>query len=118
MLYKYLRAARVDVLTGLEVRFTQANALNDPFELRPRFESLIAEAELLANLPATPIDFDPILREAYGMLPAEQRSLLPYETAANCFRSFMDTDQGRSAVSEGLLWFLRFNGSRKHSALV
>lgn len=109
MLYKYLRPERVDVLKRLEVRFTQADALNDPFELRPRFESLIAEADVLASLSATPIDFEPILRQAYGMLLAEQRSLLPYEDAAHALKSFMDTDQGRSAVSEGLSWFVRFN---------
>jgi hypothetical protein len=43
------------------------------------------------------------------MLPEEQRSLLPYEAAADAFKSFMETDQSRSAVSEGLLRFLRFN---------
>jgi hypothetical protein len=48
-LYKYLRPERADVLKSLEIRFTQPNALNDPFELRPRFESLIPEAEVLSN---------------------------------------------------------------------
>jgi hypothetical protein len=109
MLYKYLRPARVDVLRKLEIRFTQPDALNDPFELRPRFESLISEAEALASFSATPIDFDPILRQAYSMLPEQQRSLLRYEDAAASFKSFMETDQGRSAVSAGLLWFLRFS---------
>ena len=109
MLYKYVRPERLDIIKGLEVRFTPANALNDPFELRPRFEALVAEADLLANLSSTPIDFDPILRQAYGMLAPEQRALLPFEDAAGAFRSFMETDQGRSAVSEGLSWFLGFN---------
>jgi Protein of unknown function (DUF2971) len=109
MLYKYLRPERVDVLRKLEIRFTQPDALNDPFELRPRFESLISEVEALAICSATPIDFDPILRQAYSMLPEQQRSLLGYEDAAASFKSFMETDQGRSAVSAGLLWFLRFN---------
>jgi len=109
MLYKYLRPVRVDVLNKLEIRFTQPNALNDPFELRPRFESLIREAEVLASYSATPVDFDPILRQAYSMIPEESRSLLPYEEAAASFKSFMETDQGRSAVAAGLLCFLRFN---------
>lgn len=43
------------------------------------------------------------------MLPEEQRSLLPYEAAVDAFKSFMETDQSRSAVSEALLRFLRFN---------
>jgi hypothetical protein len=109
MLYKYLRPDRVDVLEKLEVRFTQPNALNDPFELRPRFESLIREAAALASYSASPMDLDPILHQAYSMIREEQRSLLPYEHAAASFKSFMETDEGRSAVSAGLSWFLQFN---------
>lgn len=109
VLYKFLQPERVDVLDRLEVRFTQANALNDPFDLRPRFKSLIAEADILASLSSTPIDFDPILRQAYSMLPEQQQSVLPYEDAANAFKSFLGTERGRSAISEGLSWFLRFN---------
>jgi len=107
MLFKYLRPERVDVIEKLEIRFTQPDALNDPFELRPRFESLIPEAEVLAHYSATPVDFEPMLRQAYAMLPDEHRSRLAYEDAASAFRSFMDTERGRSAVSAGLLTFLR-----------
>jgi hypothetical protein len=32
MLFKYLSPARIDVLEGLSIRFTQPSALNDPFE--------------------------------------------------------------------------------------
>jgi hypothetical protein len=109
MLYKYLRPKCVDVLRNLQIRFTQPNALNDPFELRPRFEAIISEAEALASCSATPTDFDPILRQAYSMLTEQQRSLLSYEDTAGLFKSFMETDQGRSALSAGLSWFLRFN---------
>lgn len=34
-LYKYLSPSRIDVLQGLRIRFTQASALNDPFESLP-----------------------------------------------------------------------------------
>src|SRR5712692_1690102 len=98
MLFKYLRPERIDVIEKLEIRFTQPDALNDPFELLPRFESLIPEAETLAHYSATPVDFEAILHQAYAMLPDEYRSRLSYEDAQRAFRSFMDTDQGRSAV--------------------
>src|ERR1035438_8493458 len=107
MLFKYLRPERVDVIERLEIRSTQPSALNDPFELRPRFESLIPEAETLAHFQTTPADFEPILRQAYAMLPTEYRSRLSLEDAAEVFRLFMDSDQGRTAVSAGLLMFLR-----------
>ncbi len=41
------------------------------------------------------------------MLTDEHRSRVAYEDAASAFRSFMDTEMGRAAVSEGLLMFLR-----------
>lgn len=37
MLFKYLPAARFDVIQSLKIRFTQASSLNDPFELRQLF---------------------------------------------------------------------------------
>ena len=35
MLFEYIRAERIDVIRNLEIRFTQPDALNDPFELQP-----------------------------------------------------------------------------------
>jgi hypothetical protein len=35
MLYKYLSKDRVDVLQNLKIRFSQPQALNDPFESLP-----------------------------------------------------------------------------------
>ncbi|WP_313308866.1 DUF2971 domain-containing protein [Stutzerimonas nitrititolerans] len=35
MIYKYLSNERVDVITNLKIRFTQPQALNDPFESQP-----------------------------------------------------------------------------------
>ncbi|GAA4916794.1 DUF2971 domain-containing protein [Mucilaginibacter defluvii] len=38
ILYKYLSPERIDVLNNLEIRFTQVEALNDPFEGNPNFK--------------------------------------------------------------------------------
>jgi len=35
IVYKYIKRDRVDALEGGQLRFTQANALNDPFEVNP-----------------------------------------------------------------------------------
>ena len=35
MIYKYVVPDRIDVLENSLIRFTQANALNDPFEVDP-----------------------------------------------------------------------------------
>ena len=37
ILYKYFPAERIDILENLQIRFTQPNAMNDPFEARPDF---------------------------------------------------------------------------------
>ena len=38
--YKYLPPERIDILQNRLIRFTQPNALNDPFEARPNFHAL------------------------------------------------------------------------------
>ena len=98
-LYKYLRPDRIDVITNLELRFTQPGALNDPFELRPQFQSLISEAQLLAGLAQAPLDLGPRLREAYDMLPAAERGQIPFETAATLINTFLSTQEMRAMVS-------------------
>ena len=39
--YKYVSAERIDILQNRLIRFTQPNALNDPFEARPNFHATI-----------------------------------------------------------------------------
>ncbi len=39
VLYKYVSAERIDILQNRLIRFTQPNAMNDPFEARPYFEA-------------------------------------------------------------------------------
>ena len=45
-LYKYLSPERIDVLQNKQIRFTQPEALNDPFELKPLFEELLPESAI------------------------------------------------------------------------
>ncbi len=39
ILYKYVSAERINILQNRLIRFTQPNALNDPFEARPNFHA-------------------------------------------------------------------------------
>ncbi len=106
-LFKYVHPDRLDVLRDRQLRFTQPGALNDPFELRPRFESLISESEGLKGLAATPNDFEPMLRHAYSMLSEEQRSLLPYERAVAFFNAVVSTPEAKASISTSLVEYLR-----------
>jgi hypothetical protein len=106
-IFKYIRPERIDVIENLEIRFTQPDALNDPFELRPHFDSLVAEADVLANLPQTPVDLRPMVAEAYSMLSEEQRAMLPLDAATQWIEAFMATDDAREANAQGLRLFLQ-----------
>ncbi len=106
-LFKYIRPERIDVIENLEIRFTQPDALNDPFELHPHFESIIAEADVLANLPETPVDLRPMVAQAYAMLSEAQRDMLPLDAAMQAVEAFMATDEARDATAQGLQIFLR-----------
>lgn len=46
-LYKYLSHERYEFLVNREIRFTQPNALNDPFEFRPHISSFGDPSEVL-----------------------------------------------------------------------
>lgn len=106
-LFKYIRPERIEVIKNLEIRFTQPDALNDPFELRPHFNSLVAEADVLANLPQTPVDLRPMVAQAYSMLPEEQRARLPLDAAMQAIEAFMATADAREATAQGLQFFLQ-----------
>ena len=41
--YKYVSVERIDILQNRLIRFTQPNAMNDPFEAKPHFYKLGAE---------------------------------------------------------------------------
>lgn len=106
-LFKYICSDRIDVIENLEIRFTQPDALNDPFELRPHFESIVAEADVLANLPDTPVDLRPMVAQAYAMLPEAYRAMLPIGAAMQAVEAFMASDDARNATAQGLEIFLR-----------
>lgn len=106
-LFKYIRPERIDVIENLEIRFTQPDALNDPFELRPHFESIVAEADVLANFSETPADLRPMVAQAYSMLSEDQRAMLPLDAAMQAVEAFMGTDDAREATAQGLQLFLR-----------
>jgi hypothetical protein len=106
-LFKYIRPERIDMIENLEIRFTQPDALNDPFELHPHFESIVAEADVLANLPQTPVDLRPMVAQAYAMLPDAYRANLPLDKAMLAIEAFMATDDNRDATAKGLEIFLR-----------
>lgn len=101
-LYKYLHPARVEVLENLQVRFTQPGALNDPFELKPRFETLISQAELLASMPKEPVDLRSMIELAYSLLPPESKTTISLEFATQKLEEFMASDEARQATASAL----------------
>lgn len=52
ILYKYLQAARLDILENRTIRFTQPSDLNDPFECRPNLVSIASGEEIKSQWEA------------------------------------------------------------------
>jgi hypothetical protein len=78
-LYKFVPAARVEILeTGL-IRFTQPSALNDPFEFRPLFERLVSESDLQETLGSSRELLEDEVRKKFATLPPEQQQQFPVE---------------------------------------
>ena len=101
-LYKYLRPERVHVLRDRELRFTQASAMNDPFELNPYFETVVTRADIEEAFEANPPDITENLRQMYDGLPAEQKQIMPFETVLLLSRAMMQGDNGQRLVAEAL----------------
>lgn len=89
-LYKYVPAARIDILQNLNIRFTQPSALNDPFEFNLLFTESISTQEL-RNFYST-MDFDEVRKQAIEDLPDYQRAIfnnLPKESVNRFLETFL-----------------------------
>lgn len=75
--YKYLSPERIQVIENATLRATQANALNDPFELKPFFSTILERADLEQGVRERSF-FDGALKDAYMKQPASLRAKLPW----------------------------------------
>jgi len=99
-LYKYLQKERIDVLQNREIRFTQAAALNDPFEINPYLDTLVRRSTLTARFAATPPDPTPNLIEWYSHLPPEQKKRLPLDDVLRAAKEWMSSAEGKRQLEE------------------
>lgn len=76
-IYKYLAPERMQVLENATLRATQANALNDPFELKPFFNTILEKADLEQRVREKTF-FERELKDAYMKQPAALRAKLPW----------------------------------------
>jgi hypothetical protein len=68
ILYKYLPAARLDVLEHKRIRFTQPGDFNDPFEFRPQIQEVVSDKQVQSYVEA---NYEKLLEEElakYGAL--------------------------------------------------
>jgi hypothetical protein len=102
-LYKYVVPDRVDIFKNKVIRFTQPNALNDPFEMQPYFEWVAGENFFLERCDLTQI-IEYSLRETYAELPTKHRASQSFEE----FRRFIYAQPQklqstiRSAINQAL----------------
>lgn len=100
MLYKYVASDRVDVLERQRIRFTQPVALNDPFELRPYFETVIEESYLVNQLRTGPIDIAPELAAAYKQLAPHLKATMSLDQFLSLVKGLLGTEEGQRQVRE------------------
>jgi len=75
ILYKYLSEERLSILDDGLVRFTQPQAFNDPFELKPYLKSLASESVITDELNE---QFESIFKEEYSKLPPATKNNISY----------------------------------------
>lgn len=85
-LYKFVPSARVDILRDLCVRFTQPDALNDPFELSPMFDRLMSDGAMEHMLEQSKVLIEAALRNHYEKLSVEQKSNLSIDMVLSFVR--------------------------------
>jgi Protein of unknown function (DUF2971) len=79
-LYKYVHPERLDVLRNSKIRFSQAAALNDPFELRPSLADVLSKIDWERALELNENLLRASLGEAYDKLEPHRRPALQRET--------------------------------------
>lgn len=87
-LYKYANFDRLDILENQQIRFTQPDAFNDPFEMAPAMTGLATDQEIDAYIEA---NFDTILRTEYDASDA------PYKLAGLSFSQFANIARGHKS---------------------
>ena len=75
-LYKYLSPDRISILRDGLIRFSQPQAFNDPFELKPHIAEIADRERLKENLEA---NLQQLLKEEYAKQPAHVRAVVPFE---------------------------------------
>lgn len=84
MLYKYLVPDRIDVLQDCMVRYTQPEAFNDPFEVKPYITKLTAkEHEAFSQFEEL---ISKALHEYYDLQPIQVQDRIPFPVFYKKFR--------------------------------
>lgn len=99
--FKYVVGDRLDVLRNGRIRFTQAAALNDPFELKPFFAELVPEADL-ARGALEQLDIGPHLKEAYAKLPRHVRKQVSFAAYKRNAEGSLRSQEGQAIVAKSL----------------
>lgn len=76
LLYKYVTEERISILRDGLIRFSQPQAFNDPFELKPHIFELMDRAGLEKTISDL---FPEVIRREYDKQTQEFRNKIPYE---------------------------------------
>lgn len=86
-LYKYYDEGRYEFFKNGLIRYTQPQAFNDPFEMKPHFSTL-ASKQFIAELINK--EYEGVIRKEYNNLPDEIRHTISYRE----FQRLMESKKG------------------------
>jgi len=99
-LYKYVVPERIDVLKNSQIRFTQSMGLNDPFDLRPLFDSFLSKDDIIAGwIRAENLEY--LIQDALAAYPHLRAGIREHpkaEELATYIGARLGTDKGREEI--------------------
>lgn len=91
-MYKYLSPNRIDVIRNAQIRFTQPDALNDPFELKPFFKTIFKEGTFKQRILKN-FDLRPALAQKYDEIAAGSSLPMPREQFVDLALTYIDANR-------------------------
>lgn len=112
-LYKYLPPERIDVLTTLHVRFTQAEDFNDPFEVAPHLDAILPPraidalfGQLVSNFGAFSLESVASVLKSAGLTVDDIDELVGSSGAVRRFENLLNSGIPAHELREGIKSFL------------
>lgn len=108
IIYKYLPPNRLDVLAKQYLRCTPANNLNDIFEMRPYFDTIVESTQKDDLFSGVKIDMGKYIDDHYNNLPENIRNQFDKDTLKRLFKKSLKTRIGEEILEKSKTFAIDF----------